>query len=155
MMSARTPLQLILCVLLALAFGAASADQVYKWVDKDGRVHFSQTPPPGAATGVRSMQVNAPPPDPTGQQNAQNLQQEISDKNQKAEDAQKQADQEAQKKAQQQKACDGLRERMQVLQSSGRAATVDAKGNMSYISDEDRAKQIQDLQKQIDSQCKG
>ena len=37
-------------VLLAMLSGAAFAGKLYKWVDKDGVTHFSQTPPPEGET---------------------------------------------------------------------------------------------------------
>ncbi|MFP5305879.1 MAG: DUF4124 domain-containing protein [Gammaproteobacteria bacterium] len=42
-------------VIAAAAF-AASAGQVYKWVDANGRVHFSDTPRPG----WKAVDLNAP-----------------------------------------------------------------------------------------------
>ena len=138
-----------LMMVLALVCTGAMADQVYRWVDKDGKVHYSQTPPPGAATGVESLQVNAPPPDPTGQQNVQVLQKQIADKDQQAADAAKAAQQDEQQKAQKKKQCDDLRTRLLTLQQSGRAATIDAKGNMTYLDDDARAKQEQAIQDQM------
>lgn len=41
--------------LLLLAANAAQASQVYKWVDKDGKVHYSNTPPPEAAQTERQV----------------------------------------------------------------------------------------------------
>lgn len=42
--------------------------QIYKWADKNGQVHYSQTPPPGQAAGAidfRESQLGqAPPPKP-------------------------------------------------------------------------------------------
>ncbi len=139
----------LLPALLLLACAAAAADQVYRWVDKDGKVHYSQTPPANAATSVQPVQVNAPPPDPTGLQNAQVLQKQQADKNQKAADAAKAAQQDAAQAAQKKQQCDDLRSRLLTLQNSGRATTVDAQGNVTYLDDDARAKQIQDLQSQI------
>ena len=45
----------LLAVFAALAalHAATAAAQAYRWVDKDGRVHYSDNPPPGAtATNV-------------------------------------------------------------------------------------------------------
>ena len=39
---------ILLPLLLQLAGGGAVADEVYKWVDEDGVVHFSDQPAPGA-----------------------------------------------------------------------------------------------------------
>ena len=37
---------------LALALHAAAQSNVYRWTDKDGKVHFSDTPPPDDAANV-------------------------------------------------------------------------------------------------------
>ena len=52
-------------LLLLVFFGFAHADSVYRWVDAQGHVHYSQTPPPNDATRARVMDVEPPPPDPT------------------------------------------------------------------------------------------
>jgi glutaredoxin len=40
---------LIACGLALLATTASAQSSVYRWVDKDGKVHFSDTPPPSDA----------------------------------------------------------------------------------------------------------
>jgi len=35
--------------LVALLFAAAASAQLYRWVDKDGKVHYTDTPPPTSA----------------------------------------------------------------------------------------------------------
>lgn len=145
----------LLALSLVLACTAAMADQVYRWVDKDGKVHYSQTPPVNASTSVQPVQVNAPPPDPAGLQSAQLLQKQQADRNQKAADAAKAAEQDAAQAAQKKQQCDDLRSRLLTLQNSGRATTIDAQGNVTYLDDDARAKQIQELQSQIkDAGCK-
>jgi glutaredoxin len=43
---------------LVMALVAASAwGQAYRWVDKDGRVHYTQTPPPADARDVRKKKL--------------------------------------------------------------------------------------------------
>ncbi len=44
--------RIVIAVSLALAASAAVA-QSYRWVDKDGRVNYSDTPPPGAVKNVQ------------------------------------------------------------------------------------------------------
>jgi len=41
-------------ITLAVLCSAVHA-QMYRWVDKDGRVHYTQTPPPADAKGVQKM----------------------------------------------------------------------------------------------------
>lgn len=49
---------LILGVWFALA-AAAMAQQMYRWVDSDGRVHYTQTPPPTGAKNVQRKPLSA------------------------------------------------------------------------------------------------
>jgi glutaredoxin len=43
-------------IVLALLCGSASA-QMYRWVDKDGRVHYTQTPPPPDAKSAQKKSI--------------------------------------------------------------------------------------------------
>lgn len=57
----KTPMQhrhipiAALGLVLALTCGSASADKLYKWVDQDGRVHYSDKVPPEAAAHGREL----------------------------------------------------------------------------------------------------
>lgn len=52
------PPQIALAVLAAaLALGAVAQTNVYRWVDKDGKVHFSDTPPPDDAKNASQKRV--------------------------------------------------------------------------------------------------
>lgn len=51
----RNPL-LVICALLLFASSAtAFAGKVYKWVDKDGNTHYTNTPPPEASQQERTV----------------------------------------------------------------------------------------------------
>ncbi len=154
-MNTRIALLISAAVLLAAAGMAASADQVYRWVDKDGHVHYSQTPPASTDVNAQTVNITPPAPDPTTLQNEQNLAKQLQDQNKQNQDDQQKAQADAQQKAQHQQQCDALRQRLQVLQQSGRVATVDAQGNKTYVSDDARAKQEQDMQDMIAKQCGG
>lgn len=41
----------------ALAFAAAAQSNVYRWVDKDGKVHYSSEPPPSDAANVTQKRM--------------------------------------------------------------------------------------------------
>ncbi len=145
----KTLITLLLCACMT----AAAADQVYRWVDKDGHVHYSQTPPASTVVHAESEDVSAPPPDPTAVQNAQNLVQQMQVQNQQAQAAQQQAQAEAQRQAQQQQRCNQLKAQLQILEQVGIVATVDAQGNRTYLSDAQHAQQEQQLQQQINKEC--
>jgi hypothetical protein len=44
---------LVATVLFLLALSGAQAQQMYRWVDKDGRIHYTQQPPPADAKNVQ------------------------------------------------------------------------------------------------------
>ncbi|MBC7625590.1 MAG: DUF4124 domain-containing protein [Aeromicrobium sp.] len=47
----KTPIQLFVAIAVLLAAATVTA-QVYKWVDKDGKVQYTDTPPPADAKGT-------------------------------------------------------------------------------------------------------
>ena len=44
-------------IFFILAFGMAAHAEVYKWVDADGNVHFSDTPPPNPEQEAEEVQI--------------------------------------------------------------------------------------------------
>ncbi len=52
---------LLVALIVAGFLPAASAQQMYRWVDKEGRVHYSQQPPsPADAKKVEQRKISAP-----------------------------------------------------------------------------------------------
>lgn len=51
----------VLCLLVGLAAPAWAAAQVYKWVDKDGKVHYSQRKE-DAPESAKPLDIKTPPP---------------------------------------------------------------------------------------------
>lgn len=56
----KSPLQLFVAIAVLLATATVAA-QVYRWVDKDGKVHFSDTPPPTDSKGTAAKKVDVRP----------------------------------------------------------------------------------------------
>jgi hypothetical protein len=54
-MQARIPL--LVCIAALVAAGAQAQSTVYRWVDKDGKVQFSDSPPPADAKGVTERRM--------------------------------------------------------------------------------------------------
>jgi glutaredoxin len=50
---------LVAALLFAVALAGAQAQQLYRWVDKDGRVHYTQQPPPPDAKNVQRRSAAA------------------------------------------------------------------------------------------------
>lgn len=59
------PYRLLIVVLLALVVALPATAQVYKWVDKDGKVHYTDKPPRDPkAKAVKEMDIESKPTDP-------------------------------------------------------------------------------------------
>lgn len=52
----------ILVLVLTLAFAASASAQLYRWVDKDGKVRYGDTPPSGVETRTLGSPPRATPP---------------------------------------------------------------------------------------------
>ncbi|MES2932864.1 MAG: DUF4124 domain-containing protein [Pseudomonadota bacterium] len=55
--------------ILGLSLAAHSAD-IYKWVDENGKIHFGDAVPPGAADKIKKMELKIIEPDETQRQEA-------------------------------------------------------------------------------------
>lgn len=137
----------IVAFTLVAAMAAASA-QNYKWVDKDGKVRYGDTPP----TGVKSTQLK-PPPGPTaspaGAKDAKKgpltpVEQEQAFRKRQL-DA-KASEEKAQKtqaaSAEKAQNCAAARENLVTLESGQRVARIDEKGERYFVDDAQREKDI-------------
>jgi len=127
-----------------------------KWVDAEGKVHYSDTPPPTAKTeSVRNIagkgQADAPAsysPKSVAEREAEWRK----NKAEKDETAQKKSQQDEQAMVKQQN-CENARQNVRTLEEGGRVVTYDANGEKSYMDDEARAKRLEEARKAIASNC--
>ena len=139
--------------LLLVSFGAHGA--VNKWVDAQGNVHYSDTPPP---QGVQAKTVNAP-------QAGKNAtpQKSILDQEQQREQNQQAKDTDERKKAEQQDsektrqdACKSLLANRDMLKNSRFITVPGADGKTTLMNSDERKRQTEETDKQIsDLNCDG
>lgn len=145
-------------ILLIMASANAQA-AISKWVDKDGRIHYSDHPPPSGVkqqtlrsdsdTAVVSG-VSAPATPKTLAEREAELK--------KAQKAKKEAaDREAQQKAAaeaKQANCETSRQNLRGLQDGMRMMEINASGERSYLSDEQRQQRLAKSQQDVNTYCK-
>lgn len=129
----------------------ASGEELYRWVDADGKVHFGDRPP--AEAKAESLQGQLKPvnsADPTRKQDfpdtrrAEQIEREYTARKQpKKHDARRR----------QQLACNRARKQLKILQ--GPVYFVDSEGNESTISERQRQAEARALEKQIRQVCGG
>jgi multidrug efflux pump subunit AcrA (membrane-fusion protein) len=137
-----------------LILTAANADaELSKWVDEQGKVHYSDRPPVGVeATPVRA----APPPaiEPAPPKSYIEREAEL----RKAQQSEAEKAQEAtrrQSSAEIEKAnCNAAQQTVRSLQQDGRIVEYDEAGERRFLGDDERQQRIAEAQAEIEKWCK-
>jgi len=151
-------------ICLAMLFVASTAfAQMYRWVDKDGKVRYGDTPPPG----VKTSTINAPQSGGAAAESAPaakdakkaplsaaEQEQEYRKRQQEAEKAGKKSEQEKQAQSAQSEACERTREYVRTLQSGQRIARTNPNGERYYMSDDQVAQEVVKAQQAVQRDCK-
>jgi Domain of unknown function (DUF4124) len=153
-----------LALTIGIGLAAAPIDaETYKWKDADGKVHYSDEPPPANAkeeTTVKSRKQAAPAaPTEKGAATAKPetyTEQEFEFKKRQVEKAEREA---AEKKiaaeaAEKKQGCDRARAQLRTLQAGGRVTRTNTQGEREYLNDAQIGQEIDRAKKSADSWCK-
>lgn len=143
-------------VLLALTVTALTAGAVYKWVDKEGKVHYSDTPPPGESEVVRTE----PGPTPEQRSQAQQRAEAIAEEVRRTEAARASADKPRQATAAEtpdpalaaRRCADAMVQR-KTLELQSPVYRRSGPGNFEYLADADRPAEERRLDESIARYC--
>ncbi len=142
-------------------FSANASSALIKWVDAEGRVHYSDAPPPPDAKVLRAPLPAPKPESESTASSAPGAPKSLAEREaelKKAQQAKKEAGEKAAKAqadADTKKAyCDSLQQTLRTLQSGARMMDVDAQGNRSYVEDAERQRRIDKAQQDFGSNCK-
>ena len=153
-------------MLFACALATTAAAQAYKWVDKDGKVRYGDTPPPGVkATPMRTPSGPTPPPAPASADAAKKDGAKKDEKPltpeaafRKRQQERDEADQKAQKEAaeavKKRQNCENAQQVLRTLQSGQRVTRTDASGERVYLEDSERDAAIQRAQGSVNEWCR-
>lgn len=134
-------------------FTASSYADVYKWIDEDGQVHYSQQPPPGQ----QAEMIKAPPPpaiDPAkAQQEIDTLIKQQSSDEQTHEDKNIQSQKEQERDNQLEKNCHAAKQNLQAYQDNPGRRLIDNDGNVTRPTEEQRQQKIKEAQQKIKEFC--
>lgn len=146
----------------ALAMTLSAQAEVHKWIDTNGKVHYSDQAPPGktAAHKLRMGINNTPtatagtPADKPAAKSLADRELEYRQRQVAAEEAQKkQAQADADSKLKQQN-CTGARGNLKTLEEGRRVYNYDAKGERNYLDDAARTKSLDEAKKRVSEWCK-
>lgn len=144
--------------------------ELYKWVDADGKVHYSDRQPPAAAKKQETLRTTAarplvaPSPAPAGTPEAEKApaagpktiaEQEMEFRKRRLEAAEAEAkkQKEAQAAADKQRNCTQSKARVAALQKGGRVTRLDAAGEQVFLDDAEIGQALVEARKTADSWC--
>jgi hypothetical protein len=144
----------LIVLALACAIAPLASAELYKYVDKDGKTVYSDTPPPGA--DAKPMHVvpssggaNAPAPKP-----ATTLDKELEKGRALAKDREKKAEVEEKNAKIAEQKCEQARQNLRTYTDGGRLFKYDAKGEREFLTDEEIEAARVAAQKDVDESCK-
>ncbi|MCC7412214.1 MAG: DUF4124 domain-containing protein [Gammaproteobacteria bacterium] len=145
----RLPARLLLVAFLAAAGGV---DAAYKWLDDQGNVHYTQSPPPDRP--AEALELPPPPRNAADAQERLRRQVQQSDAYLREREQQARADAKLeQEAAQTREKCEWARRNLEQLQSVQRVYATDAQGNRMRVPEEQRQAQLEAARKQIEEFC--
>ena len=144
----------ILGVLAVLVFSQGAAAAVYKWVDENGKVHYSDKPPADNATEM-DVETGGDSSGPTLTETQRKAkQQRLLEAFEKERQDKQAAEAQAKKEKQEREAwCRRAREELAQMRSAGYLYEYDDDGNKVILSDEGRAQATREYQREIDKYC--
>jgi hypothetical protein len=130
--------------------------ELNKWVDADGKVHYSDTPPPEVTTqSVRNIAGKGSTEAPTSYSPKSLAEREAElkkSKQSKEEDSKKKAEENAQADAKRRN-CEAARQNARSIEEGGRIYSYDEKGERKYLDDSARAQRLEEANKAISANC--
>jgi hypothetical protein len=145
----------VICALLVFAASSPAADRqnMYKWTDDQGEVHYTQFPPPGRKT----EKMQPPPPPAESPDASENDLQKQLDTMEQQKDKQlqeiKDADQRAEIQKIRKKNCETAHRNMINLERGGNVRYMGPDGKVIRLTEEDRQKRIDEANAQIKENC--
>lgn len=149
----------LICVLLSFLVSMAAQAQVYKWVDQNGKIQYSDQPPPsGAVQNEKKLGIKSSPPPSQAPSNDDSKSKEVlTDKQEFDKRRKEKQEKETQQQAEAEenkKKCIDAQGRQKIYMESPRLTVPDGKGGIVYVDDDARQKQIDEAAKAIATYCK-
>jgi hypothetical protein len=140
-----------ICVFFAMVAYPVVHAEMYKWVDKDGNVNYTQTPPP---PGITSTTIK-PPPTTTDPAAVERLQKQRETVNKLSDQRVKQAEQEqktSQEKSDKSQMCEQARSQMAAYERP-RVSVTEA-GGQRVLGEEERLQGLEKARQRVTELCK-
>lgn len=149
-------MKILLALTTLLVFSAPASAEMYRWVDAQGKVHYSDQPPAEKSKSSKTLNIPNQPAAPTAASPKSWQEKELDYKKRQA--AATESETKKKKDADDAKAkfenCDKAKKALKTLEDGGRINTYDDKGNRSVMNDAQRTKAMDDAKKSVSEWCK-
>lgn len=140
------------CLLIVLSLsGAPALAEIYRWVDEQGQIRYSQTPPPVGTT----FQLVYPPPPPPDPSERRGMEAFLAEREARREHERQQAETQTRLAQQRREACEAARKRLSWLESRPpfRLAVGNPQGGYTRMTVEQHARETEQAQQAADDNC--
>lgn len=146
-------------LLFVAAAGSVGADEIYKWTDDEGNVHYGDRPVADDARSVELVAISSSRTNPTDVDAAVEARKARDEARAEARTAREEAEEKAaeeRKAAEEQvEKCNQYRATLEKYVTSRRLYKLDASGERVYLDDAQMQQERSDLQKRIQDDCTG
>ena len=147
----------VIILVLAAALAPAALAQLYKYVDKDGKTVYSDTPPANVDSKQINVPVSRPPSAPAGAgapKTAVERDKELEKGRKDTAEKQKKSDEEAARVAQNELRCTQLKSNYEMYAQGGKIQKTNDKGERELMSDADIESARERTRREMDEACK-
>ncbi|NOR18642.1 MAG: DUF4124 domain-containing protein [Xanthomonadales bacterium] len=144
----------LIATLVLAATDAVAVDDVYRWVDEDGNVHFGDNPPQQANAEVVKIQQNSTGVEPAPPGALLNTPQQPSRAQQQRDERELRRAEDAERKQALASGCDSRREAVAQLEPKPRVMVTTEGGEVYRMDDDDRLEELNKLKAYISENCK-
>lgn len=137
---------------LTAFFSGPAAAQIYKWVDENGTITYTQMPPPAGTRILESPNILLVPSSTSSTKNTRGPDKKATSQPDTNAETETAAAMESRQKRIE-KMCQTLRDNLKMLNLSRRVYTVDENGERHYISDEKRSTIRNETEEKIRENC--
>ena len=150
---------IIIVIATLPALVIADGGQIYKWLDEDGNLHYTDSPPPPGRVAEEVTVAPRPTAEDAGDAR-KHLERLIEDQEASYSASQKQKEEQEARRVEEQelevqrkKKCASSRQSLRALQTSRPVYSIDDRGEYVFLSDDERAATIKSFEKSVAENC--
>jgi hypothetical protein len=146
-------ISLLVAVALSVLVSPLAQTAMYKWVDEDGNVTYSQKKPPAGADVEEIKKHGGSVTAEEAEGELQSLRDKVKYRQEDRDIKDDIAEQQAERSATIKKNCEIARNNKSLLETTARVTVKDEDGNDYFLEEGDRQNKLLDAQAQIDRYC--